>query len=712
MASLAATAHRQEETVQPPPQETFRRRQDGAVEVSELWRILWHRRLMILAVAGLLAGLALAYGLVTPSLYTASTQILIDPRDRNVVSNDVNPNTVSPDGGLAQVESQASVIQSTGVLARAIRATKLTEDTEFNGAGLLSRLLGRIATDTPAPDGTLTPAEARTLANLRRKVSVRRADKVLVLDVVVTTRDADKSAKLANAIAEAYLTDQADARSRAATEASEALTARLAEQRKRVEAAENAVERYRAENNLVAASGRLISDQQLSEISNQLSTAQARTATLRSQVELVAQQRRRGALAGSSTEAIQSPVIGRLREQEAALVQREADLQSQFGPRHPSIGAVQNQLVHVRRLIATEIERVEQSVRTEYERALGNEKLLASKLETLTRQTQGADQASVRLRDLQRDLEAVRAVYATFLLRAQETREQANLDTTNARIISRAQAPLQASWPPTLPLAAAAAVLGLGLGAGLALLREYAAPHLLSRSQAEALIGAPVIGVLRPRTAPARGLGRWFRRSTGQQAEEEGTAQLALLLLFKATDAPVPAARSALLISAEADGDERERVADLLAGAAVQHGERVLLVDTATESAQGGPAGLMDILRGECSFEDAIHFSGSKDVALMSAGRPKAASQKALARSYAMRMLADASRHFDIVVIDGGPLERNVKVAPLVGIVEEIVLVARLYTTHQREIMRAVESARVMGRAVTATILIDADGRG
>ncbi|MGO4174943.1 GumC family protein [Bosea sp. TAF32] len=698
--------------MQPPPQETFRRRPDGAVEVSELWRILWHRRLMILAVAGLLAGLALAYGLLTPSLYTASAQLLIDPRDRNVVSNDVNPNTVSPDGGLAQVESQASVVQSTNVLARAIRTTKLTEDTEFNGAGLLSRLLGRIATDAPAPDGTLTPTEARTLANLRRKISVRRADKVLVLDVVVTTRDADKSAKLANAIAEAYLADQADARSRAATEASEGLTARLAEQRKRVEAAENAVERYRAENNLVAASGRLISEQQLSEISNQLSAAQARTSTLRSQVELIAQQRRRGALAGSSMEALQSPVIGRLREQEAALVQREADLQSQFGPRHPSIGAVQNQLVHVRRLIATEIERVEQSVRTEYERALGNEKLLASKLETLTRQTQGADQASVRLRELQRDLEAVRAVYATFLLRAQETREQANLDTTNARIISRAQPPLQASWPPTFPLAAAAAVLGLGLGAGLALLREYAAPHLLSRSQAEALIGAPVVGVLRPRTAPPRGFGRWFRRSTGRQAEADGAAQLALLLLFKPTDVPIPAARSALLISAEADGDEREHAADLLASAGVQHGERVLLVDTTTEPVQGGPAGLMDILRGECSFEDAIHFSDAKDVALMSAGRPKAATQKALARSYAMRMLGDASRHFDIVVIDGGPLERNVKIAPLVGMVEEIVLVARLYTTRQQEIMRAVESARVMGRSVTATILIDADGRG
>jgi len=712
MASLAATDHRQEEAVQPAPREAYRRRQDGAVEISELWRILWHRRFMILGIAGVLAGLALAYGVLTSPLYTASAQLLIDPRDRNVVSNDVNPSSVSPDGGLAQVESQASVIQSTSVLMRAIRAAHLVDDSEFNGQGLLSRLLGRVAADPPNTDGSLTPAEARALANLRRKFSVRRADKVFVVDVVVTTKEPEKSARLANAIAEAYLADQADARSKAANEASDALTARLDEQRKRVEKAENAVERYRAQNNLVASSGRLISDQQLGEISNQLSAAQARTAALKSQVEQIAQQRRGGSLAGNSTEAIQSPVVAKLREQEAMLVQREADLQSQLGPRHPSIGAAQSQLVQIRRMIATEIARVEQSVRTDYERAQGNEKLLAGKLEALTRQTQGADQASVRLRDLQRDLEAARTVYANFLLRAQETREQANLDTTNARIISRAQAPQQASWPPTLPLVAAAGMLGLGLGAGLALIREYAAPHLISRAQAEALIGAPVIAVLRPGKPVAKR--RWrLRKTPPAPAEADGEAGLALLRLFNTSETTATAAHSLLLTSVERDAADRERVTDQLAEAAVQQGERVLLIDADLEKApeDSGP-GLMDLLRGESSLEAAIHFGASKDVAMMSGGRRKAPPQKNIGRAFATRMLADAGRHFDLVVMDGGALGRNVRIAPLVGMAEEIVLVARLYGTRQQDIVQAMEAARIMGRSITATILVDSGGRG
>jgi uncharacterized protein involved in exopolysaccharide biosynthesis/Mrp family chromosome partitioning ATPase len=714
MTSLVSTARRPGAPAEAGAPEPYQRRQDGAVEISELWRILWHRRLMILAVAALMSAATLVYGLLTPSLYTASAQILIDPRDRNVVSNDVNPSAISPDGGIAQVESQASVVQSTGVLVRAIRTADLTQDGEFNSSGLLARLLGRLTPEPAAVNGSLTQAEARALAALRRKMSVRRADKVLVVDVVVTTQDPEKSARIGNAIAEAYLADQADARSRGAREASESLTARLAEQRKRVDAAENAVERYRAENNLVASSGRLISDQQLGEISNQLSAAQARTAVLKAQVEQIGQQRRRGTLSGSSSEAMQSTVIAKLREQEATLIQREADLQSQLGPRHPSIAAAHSQLVNIRQLITTEIQRVEQSVRADYERALGNEKLLSTRLETLTKQTQGADQASVRLRDLQRDLEATRSVYAAFLLRAQETREQASLDTTNARIISRAQAPQQRSWPPLALLLAGAGSLGLGLGAGIALIREYAAPHLLSVPQAEALVGAPVIGVLRPEKAA----GTRRRSIVGRQpvppadAQAEGVAGLALLRLFDQPDVATTAARSVLLISAGRDAAERLRTALLLADVAANRGDRVLLVDAdVDQDPENGVIGLLDVLRGECGFDAAIHFGSTRDVALMPKGRQKAAPQKASGRAFATRMLAEASRHFDIVVMDGGVLTQNVKIAPLIATAEQIVLVTELYATRQSEIVQIVEAARIMGRAVTATILVDSQGR-
>ncbi|PJI53033.1 lipopolysaccharide biosynthesis protein, partial [Methylobacterium radiotolerans] len=107
--------------VQPAhPERPGPNRPDTTAELGDLWRILWRRKRLVFGTALLLGLLALAYALITPSLYTATAQILIDPRDRQVVSNDVNPAGLSPDGGIAQVESQVKVIESDAVLGRAV----------------------------------------------------------------------------------------------------------------------------------------------------------------------------------------------------------------------------------------------------------------------------------------------------------------------------------------------------------------------------------------------------------------------------------------------------------------------------------------------------------------------------------------------------------------------------------------------------------------
>lgn len=735
-----------------PAAQARRWHHDGTVEATDVWRILWHRRFFILGTAAVFVALALVYGLLTPALYSASAQILIDPRDRQVLTNDVNPSAVAPDGGVTQVESQVSVIQSAGVLLRAIAATDLSKDPEFNGSGLFTRLgdfLGRPA-PVSGPRRSLTPAEARTLTALRRRLAVKRADKVLVVEVVVTAQDPDKSARIANAIADAYLVDQAEARSQAAREASDALTARLAEQRRRVEMAENAVERYRAENNLTVASGRLISDQQLTEIGNQLSQAQSRTSVLKAQVDQIARQRGAGGPAGSTSEAMQSAVVQKLREQEATLVQREADLETQLGPRHPAIAAVRSQLGNIRQLISAELERLSRSVRTDYERALANEKQLAARLETLTRQTQSSDQASVRLRELQRDLEAVRAVYANYLLRAQETREQAGLDTTNARIITRAQPPQQKSWPPISVLLVGALGAGLGLGAGGALVREYVSPKLLSSGQVQSLLGAPVIGILppegederarnmpepkEPETTPAVAGSFWRRKlaatveaavpgaagarpaDTAGSAETraEAIAGLALLRLFDVNDTRLAQApvRSVLLTSTHEDSGERSRTAFLLAHVAAMRGDRVLLIDGDVEqNQQSSLPGILDVLRGESPLAGTIHYGSRRDVALMPKGRQRSNGAKVSSRAFAIRTLAEAGKDFDIVIIDGGVLSRNIKMAPMVAVVEQILLVSRLNGAEQRDVAEIAEATMVMGRSIGAAILIDSMGR-
>ena len=185
--------------------------------------------------AAALCGLcALGYALLATPQYTATAQILVDPRDKQVVRDDVNPSSIAADGGVTQVESQASVLQSNGVLLRAIAATRLESDPEFNGSGLLSALSRLVGLLFKAPDADAYAArlKAQTLQSLSKHVVVKRADKVLVLDLAVRARTAERAAELANAIADAYLADQADARAAAGRDASKALSSRLGDLRR------------------------------------------------------------------------------------------------------------------------------------------------------------------------------------------------------------------------------------------------------------------------------------------------------------------------------------------------------------------------------------------------------------------------------------------------------------------------------------------------
>ena len=150
---------------------------------------------------------------------------------------------------MVQVESQARVIESDAVLLRAVKAAGLDRDPDYGAPQptVLGRLLGLF---TGASDGA-DPPEDKALRALRKHLAVKRADKVFVVDVVVTAYEAEKAARIADAIANAFLSDQIASRAQSSDRASEELASRLTELRTEVQEAENRVERYKADHDLI-----------------------------------------------------------------------------------------------------------------------------------------------------------------------------------------------------------------------------------------------------------------------------------------------------------------------------------------------------------------------------------------------------------------------------------------------------------------------------
>src|SRR5207237_3011634 len=131
----------------------------------------------------------------------------------------------------------------------------------------------------------------------------------------VSSDDRVKSVRIADAIAQAYLDDQTEARAGASGRASAALGGRLDALRSRVQQAEDRVVQYKEQHKILAAGGVLVNEQQLSEMTIQLNAARGKTAEARARYDQIASARRSGIESGAIPEAVLSQTIGQLRGQ-------------------------------------------------------------------------------------------------------------------------------------------------------------------------------------------------------------------------------------------------------------------------------------------------------------------------------------------------------------------------------------------------------------
>lgn len=681
------------------------------IDFEKIWSTLWRGRATILysTVAALI--LALLLLVFVPPQYTAVTQILIDPTDLRAVGNDTTQPTEMSDAALMQVESQVNVLKSDAVLRRVVASQGLDYDPEFaRGPSFLSALLGR----TAMPGG---PALA-ALDELKRRVQVKRDERTFVVEVDVSSVDPMKAVRIANGIAQAYLDEETQQRADAAKQVSQSLSARLQDLKNSVRDAEEKAEAYKAQNNLLAANGQLVTDQQLTEANNQLSTAHAHTAETKARLDQIEAVQQSKDEIGAFPEALQSPAIAALRAQYAEVMRREAEQTATLGALHPAVIDIQAQADRLHRMIDDEIARTATSARTEYETAKASEQALADNLARLKATAASNDQAMVGLRELERDAQANRDIYQAFLVRARETGEQEQLDTKNIRILSKADLPQRrSSPPPTLIIALGAMMLGAAAGTGIVFLRP------------QDQIGAPSGGI-------GDSLRRLFAGAGFLPAAAHGVPVLAILpatdVSFGLTEVDDPASPfgrqmrkvydevranhtaagnpSVLVVAADGDDDDTATVALSLAalGAAT---ERVLLIDAdlrlrtlSAIDADEGDAGLVDVATGRRPLADAITLDRDTNINLIAFVTPESRRDRRIEDADIERAF-DQTRRYDMVIV-AGMNGRDPSIRFFGGLVDHILIVAPAGTFDEAAAERFIaqiglDAAKVRGAVLT-----------
>lgn len=446
----------------------------------------------------LLAGLFLV---TAAPKFTASMTILIDTRKTQLFQTQQVLGEMPLD--TSGVESQAEILRSDTIGLKVVRDLKLVEDPEFvdSSGGFIGTILGSLlGRDEPTP---VEVQERIALEKLQRNLQAKRVGLTYAIDVTYTSLSAAKAAKITNAIGDAYLVGEMDSRYQATVRASIWLQDRMAELREQASKAESEVQQFKAANNIIDTGRGLISDQQLGDVNTQLLAARASTAEAKARLDRILNITRQGEGIpdGTVADALRNEVITRLRAQYLDISAKEADWSSRYGRNHSAAVNLRNQMVELRNNIRSELVRIADSYKSEYEIARAREQSLQDSFNALVSQNNLTSQAQIKLRDLESSASSLRNLYDNFLQRNMEAVQQQTFPVSEARIISPASEPLRKSAPKSLVILAVALAGGILLGGAGALVREQMDNVFREPGEMEQATGIECLGVL-PRVEP------------------------------------------------------------------------------------------------------------------------------------------------------------------------------------------------------------------
>ena len=414
------------------------------------------------------AALGVMTALSTPKFYYSSAELAIDPRGLKVIDNGVNPDGFLADS-FAVVDSQVRVMTSPEVLETVVERQALQDDAEYNGelqSGWLRLIWDLIGARDASNDRKVAAAEY-----LADHVYVEREAKTFVVNVTSASVNPQRAASVANEIVAVFLDKQRSQQSATVQQTTSELTERLAALKQSVEKSEKAVEAYKAENDLIGVEGRLIDDEAILRVNDQLSAAKGQTINLNARAKSIKDLTPENVVGGGLPEEVNSPVLTSLRSQYSSAKQKRDGMATSLGPRHPARIQAESELESLRAGIAAEIRRVSASMQADLRRAIQTEQDLAAHLAQLKTQQGSSGADMVKLRDLQRDADANRTVYEAFLLRARQTGEQINLNTADIKVIVSARPPKEPQGASRKLIVLAGLLGGLGLGLALAVLK-------------------------------------------------------------------------------------------------------------------------------------------------------------------------------------------------------------------------------------------------
>lgn len=648
--------------------------------IAKVWRGKWI--VAVCVVVALCLGF-LAVSQMKP-VYRASAMVLFEGQQANIT--DIEDVVVS---SYPSLENQMQILRSTNLLGRVVDRLNLTQNASFNPRlrpqerTIVDRLrslfdwrtyvssqlladLGIVDAPPPPPttDAERTAGDRRWMINiLQGGLFLEPVGDSLVLRVGFESHDPRLAALIANTVAQEYIQDQLQAKLETTRQASVWLSARIDDLRGRVETAELAVEQVRAQLVDEAGQTAAITRQQLEALNGALATVRAeRVNTEALYNELSAALQDRNADLGTISAFRESPVISSMRQQESDLLGQNATLEA-FARNSPGRARLIADIARVQRLIREEAERIVTALDRNIEVARTREAALSEEISALEDTEEQQRKGEIELRQLEREAQASRVVYESFLGRLEETSQQESLQTADARILSPAE-PGGAVGTAKNRTLMMSVILGIGAGVGIIFLLDRLNNTFRGVDELERATGLPVLATL-PSVGNdaerAEVVEELRTRPNGQLAE--AVRNLRTSIMFSSGgDAP-----RVVIFTSSVPREGKSTTSLLMALTSQQMGRSAIIVDcdlrlhalsTLVGQNEGRP-GLLAVIDGEATVEEALYTDPDTGLKILTARPNELAQGRSAADIVASQSFANLvtllTKSYDLVMLDTPP---------------------------------------------------------
>ncbi|MCY1401652.1 exopolysaccharide transport protein family protein [compost metagenome] len=648
---------------------------NDAPDILQIWQILWRRKWSILALV-LIVMMVTALGtfVITPT-YRATSTLLIEHKTANVVSIE---QVYDPEGmGNEYLLTQFELLKSRALAERVVKKLNLTTHPEFDPrqqpeplidiGGLLASFSIGEAIPVILPEDLeegVDPTEAKIFDEVTKtfmkRVSIAPLGKSQLVQLQVEMADPRMAAKAANAMANGFIEGQLDATMEMSMTATNWMNTRMLELRTKLKEAEDKLQAFREKENLVDIGGvSTINAAELSATSDRMIDARRQRAEAQSQYRQVESMRRGGwAKLATIPAVLGHPLIQQFKADEARARAKVDELSKRYGDRHPALEAARSDLKAASASLRGQVEQIVAGIERNYQLAVANENSLQASVDANKAQIQKISRKEFQIRELQREVEANRALYDTFMTRLKETAATSDLETANARVVDQSVVPTQPIKPQKSLIISMAGILALMAGIGLSLLLEMLNNTFKGAEEVEAKLNLPVLGILPLVKNKHRSQIASLFSSNEDKSFSESIRTIRTSLVLSGMSDP----HRILVVTSSIPGEGKSTVAANLAYAFGQM-EKVLLVDadlrrpTLAKNFKFpvGTPGLANLIAGTAKVDECIKTIEGID--MLCAGAVPPNPLELLSSERFTKLIEQLKDSYDRVIIDSPPIQ-------------------------------------------------------